>query len=191
MHDRMSRTGDRACGQIMAPGQPSQQVDSRSSTLGKSQRWCSLRALSFLLPAVRNVTHQNQPVINHRIAETGASGFQTGELFATLGTVRLPAPSGARSTWGPATAAEPPLKYQEGDNRYSYGLSWDSAAVYVGQDGSHRPSVGTGRFDIVVRCADDPYVVAAHATGLSMDFGGLHRRFCFCFSHSSLLCCLV
>jgi hypothetical protein len=187
MHDRMSRTGDRACSEIIAPGrsssnQASHQVGSRS-TLGKSQRWCSLRALSFLLPAVRNLTHLDQPVINHRSTETGASGFQTGELFATLGTMGLPAPAGSRSTWGPATAAGPPLRYQEGDNRYSYGLSWDSAAVYIGQDGSNRPSVGTGRFDIVVRCADDPYVVAARATALSMDFGGFHR-FSFWFSHS-------
>ena len=72
---------------------------------------------------------------------------------------------------GVATAAQPPLRYREGENMYSYGRSWDSAPVYVGQDGSNKPSTGTGRFDIIVRCADDPYVLAAESTSLSMDFG--------------------
>ena len=176
LHDRASRAGDRACSQIVPPGRGYsdrrlQHPGARSSTLGKSQRWCSLRALSFVLPAVRNATHSAEPVVSRSGPETAPSGFQTGELFATLGTVRLPAPVGSRSSWAPATAAGPPLRYREGDNRFSYGESWDSPAVYVGQEGSHRPSIGTGRFDIVVRCADDPYLLAALDTGFSMDFG--------------------
>lgn len=175
LHDRASRAGDRACSQIVPPGRGYSdrrlQHPGARSTLGKSQRWCSLRALSFVLPAVRNATHSAEPVVSRSGPETGPSGFQTGELFATLGTVRLPAPVGSRSSWAPATAAGPPLRYREGDNRFSYGESWDSPAVYVGQEGSHRPSIGTGRFDIVVRCADDPYLLAALDTGFSMDFG--------------------
>jgi hypothetical protein len=248
MHDRMSRAGERECGQIMAPGRDNPNRPPQRGTThgpGKSQRWCALRAMSFVLPAVRNATHPRAAVQNRRGSEPGASGFQTGELFATLGTVSLPART--------APPGVPPLSYREGDNRYSYGRSWDSAAVYIGQDGSHRPTVrengsfepfisiyqhkcdhftktgsgqnqgklssktvfsqvGTGRFDIgkktgflshlcintiflprqardkhrenskkarfleVVRCEDDPYVLAAQATSLSMDFGAKLMR---------------
>jgi hypothetical protein len=136
MHDRMSRAGERECGQIMAPGRDNPNRPPQRGTThgpGKSQRWCALRAMSFVLPAVRNATHPRAAVQNRRGSEPGASGFQTGELFATLGTVSLPART--------APPGVPPLSYREGDNRYSYGRSWDSAAVYIGQDGSHRPTV--------------------------------------------------
>ena len=98
LHDRASRAGDRACSQIVPPGRGYSdrrlQHPGARSTLGKSQRWCSLRALSFVLPAVRNATHSAEPVVSRSGPETGPSGFQTGELFATLGTVRL------RPRWG-------------------------------------------------------------------------------------------
>lgn len=171
MLDRMSRDGESACSQIVAPGRGDPDHPPQvGGGQGSSLRWCALRAVSFLLPKLRNATHPTSPVVSDH-GRPKVSGFQTGELFASLGNVNMPSPTGDRSTWGIATAAQPPLMYREGENMYSYGRSWDSAAIYTGQDGSHKPSTETGRFDILVRCADDPYVMAAESTSLSMDFG--------------------
>jgi hypothetical protein len=108
MLDRMSRDGEVACSQIMAPGRADPgRPPQRGISQGSSLRWCALRAVSFLLPKLRNATHPTSPVVSDD-APPNVAGFQTGELFATLGTVNLPSPTGDRSTC--KYASHPPLR---------------------------------------------------------------------------------
>ena len=167
-YDRMSAAGDRACGQIDPPWARVRSGEYRRARAAKVHRWCTLRGASFVLPELRNGSDLAAPVRNWAPPQPlSDNGLNSGELFSTLGTVNLPPSDRAAAL----AATLPPLAFSEGDNMYTFGRGWDSAPLFLGQTGHHRPQRPASRFDIVVRCADDPYVLAAHATGLSMDFG--------------------
>ena len=104
--------------------------------------WCQLRALSFVLPSPPAASNFSR----HSWLNTGR-GFNVGELHKTLGWAAMMGVS---------------------SDEYVYGAGQTSAAVYAIRGKANRPDA---RVDVVVRCADDPYVLAAAMTGLSYDFG--------------------
>lgn len=141
VHDRQYGRGTDPCRQIVPPTQ------GLGSARSNDERWCVLRALSFVLADPDDNTTARSGACDR--ACTG--GLNTGELHSSLGIMMMEnVPS----------------------NEYVYGEGPESPAVLALRDidGNRAPAVRP-LVDITVRCANDPYVLAASSTNLRFDFG--------------------